>query len=169
MFGLHFMCCPHFHILVSFSCSLYNFMFWPQATYRYLLCTLVCMAMCVIVKHKTTSWIEAKLERQLFNVADIKYWTLSKWWCSSSSISKQIWKIYSIVEYNIQKFFLTWCLVDKFGARIYAYDLGPCRFSANKNSVKEVRLKVKFSELSEKAFTKMIRFWKFLSMENSVL
>ena len=35
--------------------------------------------------------------------------------------------------------------------------------------MKEVRLKVEFLELSQKAFTKMIHFCKRLSMENSVL
>ena len=33
----------------------------------------------------------------------------------------------------------------------------------------EVRVKVEFSELSQKAFTKMKQFWKLRSMENSVL
>ena len=40
---------------------------------------------------------------------------------------------------------------------------------ANKNFVKEVRLKVEFSELSQKASMKMIHFWKRLSMENPIL
>ena len=39
----------------------------------------------------------------------------------------------------------------------------------NKNFVKEVKIKVEFSELSQKAFTKTKQFLKLLSMENSIL
>ena len=39
----------------------------------------------------------------------------------------------------------------------------------NKNFVKEVRIQVEFSELSQKAFKKMKQFWKLLSVENSIL
>ena len=42
-----------------------------QAVYRYLLCALVCMTLCVIVTHKTNSRFEAKMAKQLFNVANI--------------------------------------------------------------------------------------------------
>ena len=34
----------------------------------------------------------------------------------------------------------------------------------NENFVTKVKIKVEFSELSQKAFTKMKQFWKFLSM-----
>ena len=40
---------------------------------------------------------------------------------------------------------------------------------ANKNFVKEVRTKVEFLDLSQKAFTKMKHFLKQLLMENSIL
>ena len=40
---------------------------------RYLLCALVCMALCVTAKHKTTSLFEAKIARQLCNVANTKH------------------------------------------------------------------------------------------------
>ena len=36
----------------------------------------------------------------------------------------------------------------------------------NKNFVKEVKIEVEFSQLSQKAFK---QFWKLLSMENSIL
>ena len=39
----------------------------------------------------------------------------------------------------------------------------------NKNFVTEVKIKIEFSVLSQKAFTKMKQFLKLLSMENSIL
>ena len=40
---------------------------------------------------------------------------------------------------------------------------------ANTNFVKEVRIKVEFLDLSQKAFTKVKHFLKHLSMENLIL
>ena len=40
---------------------------------------------------------------------------------------------------------------------------------ANKNLLNEVRLKVEFLELFQKAFTTMIHIWKRVSMENLIL
>ena len=34
----------------------------------YLLCALVCLALCVIAKYKTTLWFEAKIARQMFKI-----------------------------------------------------------------------------------------------------
>ena len=39
----------------------------------------------------------------------------------------------------------------------------------NENFVKEVRIELEFSELFQKAFTKIEQFWKLLSRENSIL
>ena len=52
-------------------------MVMDQAVYRYLLCALVWMGQCVIVTYKTNSRFEAKMARQLFNVANIKHRCLS--------------------------------------------------------------------------------------------
>ena len=57
-----------------------------------------------------------------------------------------------------EMFFFTWSSVDKFSPHIPAYHLGPYQFMTNKNFVKEVRIKVEFSELSQKAFRKMKQF-----------
>ena len=66
-------------------------------------------------------------------------------------------------------FFFTWCSVDKFSPHIPAHHLGPYRFMTNKIFVKEFKIKVEFSELSQEVFTKIKQFWKFLSIENSIL
>ena len=45
--------------------------------FHYLLCALVCMTLCIIVKCKQPGEFEAKMVRQLFNVINIKYCFLS--------------------------------------------------------------------------------------------
>ena len=61
------------------SNNVFTFYFLRQAVLRYLLCVLVCMALCVIAKYKTTLLFEAKMARQVFNVANIKYCFLSNY------------------------------------------------------------------------------------------
>ena len=136
-----------------------------QTAYRYLLCVLVCMALCVIVKHETTSWFKAKMARQLFNVANIKYHCLSNGGHSIRFLNR-FGKVSQSPNRISEKFALTWRLVDKLSPYISAYYSGICWFMANKNFLKDATLEVEFSELSQKAFTKMIHFWKRLPMEN---
>ena len=139
-----------------------------RPVYRYLLCALVCMALCVIVTHKTNLWFEAKMARQLFNVGEIKYRCLSNGGQSVIFVNR-FGKFIQSSNRISEMFFFSWCSVDKFSPHISVYHLGHWRFVANKNFVKEVRIKVEFSELSQKAFTTMIHFWKRLSMENLIL
>ena len=144
----------------------------PQTVFRYLLCTLVCMALCkplcVIAKYKTT-WFEAKMAWQLLNVSNIKCCFLSNDGHSVPFVNR-FGKCISSSSTILEMFFFTWFLVDKFSPRISAYHPGPYRFMTNKSFVTEVKIKVEFSELSQKAFAKIKQFRKpLLSMENSVL
>ena len=77
--------------------------------------------------------------------------------------------MYLFMQYDIRNVFLYLMFSRKIHPHILAYHLGPYRFLTNKNFVTEVRIKVEFSESSQKAFRKMTQFWKLLSMENSVL
>ena len=108
------------------------------------------------------------MARQLYNIADIKHCFLSNGGHSVQLLNR-FWKCILWSNRMSELFFLTRCLIDKFSPHISAYHLGPCRFMANKIFVKEVRLKVEFLELSQKAFTKMKHFGKCLSMESPVL
>ena len=102
-----------------------------QAVYRYLLCALVCMALCVIVTHKTNSRFEAKMARQLFNLANIKHRFLSNDGNSVRFLNR-FGKFIRSLNRISEMFFFTWCLVDKFSPRIHAYHSGSWRFIANK-------------------------------------
>ena len=104
----------------------------------------------------------------MFNVAKVKYCLLGNDGHSVRFLNRFRKFIYLSSTVS-EMFFITWCSVDKFSPHIFAYHLGPYRFSTNENFVIEVRIKVEFSELSLKTFRKMKQFWKLLSMENSVL
>ena len=112
--------------------------------------------------------IRSKMARQLFNVANIKYRCLSYGGHSVRFLNRSGKFIQSSNRVS-EMFFFTWCSADKSSPHISAYHLGPWRFMANKHFVKEVRIKVEFSKLSQKGFTTMIQFWKRLSMQNSIL
>ena len=90
-----------------------------------------CMALYVIVKHKTTSWFEAKMARQLFNVAKT-YRCLSNGGHSVRFLNR-FGKFSQLSNRISEKFSLIWCFVNRFSSHISAYHLGPCRFMANKN------------------------------------
>ena len=77
--------------------------------------------------------------------------------------------MYLFMQSDIRNVFLYLMFSRKIHPYIPAYHTGPYRFLTNKNFVIEVRIKVEFSESSQKAFRKMKQFWKLLSMENSVL
>ena len=77
--------------------------------------------------------------------------------------------MYLFMQYDIRNVFFYLMFSRKIHLHIPAYHLGPYRFLTNKNSVIEVRIRVEFSESSQKAFRKMKQFWKLLSIENSVL
>ena len=125
--------------------------------------------LCVIAKYKTTLWFEAKMAWQLLNVSNIKCCFLSNDGHSVPFLNR-FGKCISSSSTILEMFFFTWFLVDKFSPRISAYHLGPYRFMTNKSFVTEVKIKVEFSELSQKAFAKIKQFRKpLLSMEISVL
>ena len=79
--------------------------------------------------------------RQLFNVASTKYRCLGNGGHSVRFLNR-LGNFFQSSNRISEKFFLTRCLVDKFSPHISAYHLGPCRFMANKNFVKEGTIKV---------------------------
>ena len=68
-------------------------------------------------------------------------------------------------SYSVQELMLKNDTLKSSTSRIFLWKCpppprGPCRFMTTKSFVKEVRLKVQFLELSQKAFMKMKHFWK---------
>ena len=96
--------------------------------------------------------------RRLFNVDNIKYRFLSDSGHSIRFLNKLRKSIQSSNRIS-EKFFITSCKLGRcIQLSYFAYHLGPCPFMANKNFVKEVRVKVEFLESSQKNFMKMKTF-----------
>ena len=111
---------------------------------------------------QTTSWFEAKMARQLFNVANIKYRCMSNGGHSVRPVNR----IRKFIESSTripEKFSLIWCLADKFSPHISAYQLAVVDWWQTKILWKTSDLKWIFGVISKGLYNNG-NFWKRLSM-----